>query len=372
MLNPPARKRTRVLRSLGAIALVLAAGAGMLGSALPATAADDDNTVGVATRPAGADGLPDSRTRFSYTGDPGQSVTDQVLVGNTGSERQEFTVYATDGFNAADGAFSLLETAETPTSIGTWVTFADGGDRVTFSLEPDEVRLLTFTLAFPADATPGDHIGGLVASVVEQGTQVSLDRRVATSIYARVSGELQPSVTVTSMDAAHHGDWWNPFAGSVTVRYSVTNAGNVALAANLTLGVRTWFGIAAASDQGATVPVLLPGNSATYEYEVEGVGQWLYLNPYVRLNPFVDSSDAEAQLLPVALTHRDTVTWAVPWSLLILLALVALALLFVRWRRRQDAARAQAWMEYTEQEATRKAEAQRDADLVDAGKANAP
>lgn len=314
-------------------------------SLLAAEGDADAATVGVATRPAGEDGRPDGRSRFTVSADPGQTVTDRVLVGNTGTARQDFTVYATDAFNADTGDFSLLPTDATPTSVGSWVRFDDGSDRVTFSLDPQEVRLLTFTVAVPVDATPGDHVGGVVASVIESGAQVNVDRRVATAIFARVSGDLQPQLSLTSYEASYEGAWWNPFAGSVRLRYTVTNPGNIALAANLTSGVGTWFGIPATGEQGGGVPVLLPGNSATYEDTVDGVGQWLYLNPHTVLNPFVESPDPSMQLTMVPIT-RDAVTFAVPWTLLIVAALAAGAVLLLRWRRRRDEQRAQEWMDF--------------------------
>ncbi|MDU0346418.1 hypothetical protein RWH44_11990 [Microbacterium sp. KSW2-29] len=305
----------------------------------------DAATVGVATRPAGEDGRPDGRSRFTFAADPGQSVTDRVLVGNTGTARQDFTVYATDAFNDDAGEFSLLPTATAPTSVGRWIRFDDGSDRATFSLEPQEVRLLTFTVAVPADATPGDHVGGVVASVIESGAQVTVDRRVATAIFARVSGDLQPQLSLTSYDASYEGEWWNPFSGSVRLRYTVTNPGNIALAANLTSGVGTWFGIPTTGEQGGGVPVLLPGNSASYDYTVDGVGQWLYLNPHTVLNPFVESPDPSMQLTMVPIT-RDAVTFAVPWTVLIAVVLAATVILLMRWRRRRDEERAQEWMDF--------------------------
>lgn len=209
-------------------------------------------------------------------------------------------------------------------------------------------------MTVPADATPGDHVGGLVASVIEEGQQVSLDRRVATSIFARVSGELQPQLSITSYSASYEGDWWNPFGGTVRLRYTVTNPGNVALAANITTGVRTWLALPATGDRGGSIPVLLPGNTASYEFAVEGVGQWFYLNPGTTLNPFVESPDA-AQQLPVSAVSRDTVVFAVPWTVLILAALVVGIVLLGRWRRRRDEARAQEWVDYMQRAAAEEA-----------------
>ncbi|WP_295786011.1 WxL protein peptidoglycan domain-containing protein [uncultured Microbacterium sp.] len=367
MLSSTSRRR---FPALGAALIAVLATLSLLSPSAPATAAEGDAasvaTVGVATRPAGEDGRPDGRSRFTYTADPGQSVTDRVLVGNTGTARQDFTVYATDAFNAEDGSFSLLATADTPTSVGAWLRFDDGSERQTFSLEPNEVRLLTFTVVFPAEATPGDHVGGLVASVVEQGQQVTVDRRVATTISARVSGELQPQLSVSSYDASYEGDWWNPFAGDVRLRYTVSNPGNVALAANLTSGVGTWFGIPATGLQGGSIPMLLPGSTATYEFTLGGVGQWLFLNPHTVLSPFVDSPDA-AQQLSVTPVNRDAVTFAVPWTLLILLALAVGAFLLLRWRRRRDEARAQEWIEYMERATAAEAE-----EFADAAGTSAP
>jgi hypothetical protein len=360
VLSSTLRRRFPALGAVSLVTAVIVACLGMPSAATAATAttiraADDapaapaegDSaiTVGVATRPAGEDGRPDGRSRFSIVADPGQTVTDRVLVGNTGTARQDFTVYATDAFNDDAGEFSLLPTNATPTSVGSWIRFDDGSDRVTFALDPQEVRLLTFTVAVPADATPGDHVGGVVASVLESGAQVTVDRRVATSVFARVAGELQPQLSLTSYEASYEGDWWNPFSGQVRLRYTVSNPGNVALSANLTSGTKTWLGIPATGEQGGKIPVVLPGNSASYENTVQGVGQWLYLNPFTVLSPFVESPDASMQVSVVPIT-RDAVTFAMPWTVLILALLIAGGVLLSRWRRRRDEVRAQEWMDF--------------------------
>lgn len=341
------------------IVAVLAALAVFVGPPAPARA---DDTIGISARPATADGATDGRTRFSYKTEPGLRIDDHFLVANTGTVAQNYTVIGTDAYNDDEGDYALLATSEQPVSIGQWVRFENGGNRIEFSLKPGESRLLPFSVEVPANATPGDHAGGLVASVVTPGEEVTLDRRVATRLYARVAGQLQPQLAISALDSEYLGDWWNPFSGNVRMYFTVRNVGNVALAANTSFGVDTWFAIPASTSSGDGLAELLPGGARNVTVDVPGVAAWLYLAPWVELAPFVDSPDP-ANALPVDPTSRSTFLIAVPWPLIILAALIAGGILFVRWRRQRDAQRAAEWARFTEREAERQAVEQR---LVDA------
>jgi hypothetical protein len=330
--------------SIALVSLVAATGALMFS---PAAAHADE--VGISTVPAGADGKPDGRTRFSYEANPGQQVKDTFLVSNTGTTAQTFTVVGTDAFNDAQGDYALLPTSQQPTGIGTWVHFADGSGRISFELAPGTSRAVPFSLDVPADATPGDHVGGLLASVVTPGAEVSLDRRVATRLYARVAGQLQPMLSVASISADWNGDWWNPFAGSVTLHYVVKNTGNIALAANTTAAVHTWFGIPVGATASSPLAELLPGSAAAIDVPLSGVSQWGFVNPGVTVSPFVQTQDASLGV-PAPVISRDTFIFTPPWILLIVIALAVLAFFAVRWWRRRQEARAQAWLDYMESE----------------------
>ncbi|QEO10788.1 DUF916 domain-containing protein [Protaetiibacter larvae] len=344
MLTPTSSARAirRVLASLALLAtalLVLAPGS--------AYAADGDDEAGVSLRPAEPSGAFDGRTNFRYAVDPGQTVQDYAAVVNTGSEPQDFTIIGTDAFNDENGDFALLPTDDAPELVGRWISFENGENRITVTLQPGEGRLIPFTLALPADATPGDHVGGIVASVFTAQGQVQVDRRVAIRLYARVSGDLQPALTINSLNASYNGDWWNLLSGTVTVEYTVTNPGNVALAANVEGGVKTWFGIPVAKQTSSAIKEILPGNSASYAFELPRIAQLLYLNPYVSIVPFVDSDDVSSYV-PAAPTSRDTALFVAPWLVLIGLAVAGLVVALVLRRRRRENARAIEWMEQTE------------------------
>ncbi|HAN25718.1 MAG: hypothetical protein CMH36_10305 [Microbacterium sp.] len=332
-----------------ALAIALVFLVALTGAATLAPAAAHADEVGISTVPAGADGKADGRTRFSYELNPGQQVKDTFLVSNTGTTEQTFTVVGTDAFNDAQGDYALLPTSQQPTGVGTWVHFADGSGRISFPLAPGASRAVPFTLEIPADATPGDHVGGLLASVVTPGAEVSLDRRVATRLYARVAGQLQPMLTVASISADWGGDWWNPFDGSVTLHYVVKNTGNIALAANTTAAVHTWLGVPVGTTVSSPLAELLPGSAAAVDVPLTGIAQWGFVNPGVTVSPFVQTQDA-ALGLPAPVISRDTFVFTPPWVFLILVGLGVGVFFLVRWWRRRQEARAQAWLEYMEEQ----------------------
>ncbi len=362
--NSPVSSSPESARAHGSLfaaiaAVVIALMALLVGPVAPAHAED---TIGISARPAGADGAADGRTRFAYKTDPGQKIDDYFLVANPGTVVQNYIVIGTDAFNDDAGEYALLATSEEPVSIGQWVRFENGDRRIEFALAPGESRLLPFSIEVPTNATPGDHAGGLVASVVTPGDEVTLDRRVATRLYARVAGQLQPQLSISALDAEYLGDWWNPFNGTVRMYYTVRNIGNVALATNTSFGVDTWFAIPAATPSGDGLPELLPGAARNVSVDVPGVAAWLYLAPWVELKPFVDSPDP-ANALPVDPTSRSTILIAMPWPLLILAALIAGGILLAGWRRRREAQRAEEWERFTAREAELRAAEQT---LVDA------
>jgi hypothetical protein len=337
----PRATRT-VIVALVAFAMVVIA---VLGG-VPARAADGDDAAGVSLRPADSTGAFDGRNNFRYQADPGQTVQDYAAVVNTGTAVNDFTLIGTDAFNDERGDYALLDTADEPTLVGRWVTFENGTNRMKVTLQPGEGRLVPFTLSLPADATPGDHAGGIVASVLSADGQVQVDHRVAIRLYARVSGDLQPSLTISSLNASYDGEWWDLLAGRVDVHYTVTNKGNVALAANVKGGVNTWFGIPLTSDSGG-IKEILPGNSASYEFQVPGIGQWGYLAPSLQITPFVDSEDTSTYVI-AAPSSRDTLLLVVPWIPLIVLLGSGLVIASIVLYRRRENARSIEWMEAAE------------------------
>lgn len=319
-----------------------------LAVSLDAGGAWADDVDGIAGAPAANGGVDQSRSRFSYQMDPGQVVADEYLVQNTGTTAQLITIYATDAFNSDDGGFSLLEGGVAPVEAGHWVSFADGVDKVVLTLQAGESQVIPFTVSAPADASPGDHAGGIIASALSPSGQISLDRRVAIRLYVRVKGELQTGLTISSIASSYQAEL-NPFSGTTEMTITMNNTGNVALGATTVAQVHGLFGIPLSGTNREEIPEMLPGTTRTLTVSVPGVGPWVYLNPQVSLAASIDDEALNPGVLPTATRESDLLV--MPWGLLCLILLAVLVWFTVRAFRRRGRRHAAAWLEYNEAEA---------------------
>lgn len=293
-----------------------------------ASAAGDEFTWAV--QPSSPQG-PGGRDYFVLSATPGQEMIDYVGISNVSSKDIEFKVYATDAFTTKDGAFSLLAGDAAPTDVGLWVGF--DSDRYTV---PAGKRLdIPFRITVPADAAPGDHIGGVVAAVAATETsgdgsqQLTVDRRVGARIYLRVAGPALPSLKIKSIHVGYSGSL-NPF-GPATVTYEVTNDGNVRLEGVANVRVVGPFGTKLGEAKERQIGELLPRSSVTVTETIPNVFAAGRISAQVSLEP-VDVTDSTAALKTI---NRASSVWAMPWLVLIVVALVAALVVFLVRRRKR-------------------------------------
>ncbi|MET7396911.1 DUF916 domain-containing protein [Dactylosporangium sp. NPDC005572] len=301
-------------------ATVVTIAAAVLLAALPTPAVAEDQ--GWSVQPATTTGA--ARSWFVYDVAPGQQVEDVVRVTNRAATPQTFTVYGTDAYTTADGAFDLLPASRKPTGAGAWIVL---GQRA-YTVEAGRSLDIPFRLTVPTNAGPGDHAGGVVASVVTQqttgdGAQVNVDRRVAARVYLRVAGQAKPAVQVEQVAVAYAGN-------TMTVTYRLHNTGNLRLSGAARLRVSGLFGVTLGRTPDIAVPELLPGASITVTERIAGIA------PAGRLTADVTVDPATADG-PLPSVTRSTSLWAVPWTALAIVALLAAGLLGLRWWRRRRA-----------------------------------
>src|SRR5699024_7766773 len=71
-----------------------------------------------------------------------------------------FALLASDGVVGESGAFDLLPSDVEPTDTGAWIDIEEE-----VALAAGESAVVPFTITVPEDALPGDHPGGIVASL---------------------------------------------------------------------------------------------------------------------------------------------------------------------------------------------------------------
>ncbi|WP_127792361.1 DUF916 domain-containing protein [Agromyces sp. LHK192] len=314
----------RALPAVGGLALLLSLGAG-----LPAAHAAEGGDTVWGVQPSSEQG-PDGRGAFDYVLAPGETVTDYVGVSNLGAGPISVRVYAMDASTTTDGAFTLPPAGTESVDVGSWVGLGDGD---VFEIAPGTRLDIPFRLTVPPDASPGDHAGGIVASLSELSTtgegaqQVAVDRRVGARVYVTVPGEQLPALEVTDVSVAYDGGW-NLFGGTATVSYTVANPGNMRVAGSTRLALDGPFGWRLADLPATESTEILPGASVRVEEEFTGIVPAVLLTASAELAPEFEGGAA------VDGEHRASGTgWAIPYPIaLVLLALLAIAGLAI-WRR---------------------------------------
>jgi len=312
------------------------------------------DTSGFSGVPGVSDGGPDlQRSRFTYQLEPGQHINDFFYVSNVGTTDLNLNVYAADGTTTIDGSFDVSNSQTPPSAVGSWVKFNNGKPVIQVALKAGRQASIPFTLTAPSNASPGDHVGGMVVATEPSGAgQIKIERRVVTRLYARVKGELVPNLSVSDMRATYMPAF-NPFDGTVTESFTIVNQGNVSLKAVAFADVTGIFGIPLATQAVAPVTEILPGTTREYTISIPAVGQWVFLSPKIKLVPDVDK-DA---LNPGALVtiSRETSLWVFPTTWVIIFVILAIIYFVIRTRIKNRQRQVKQWLAYAEAEAKRKA-----------------
>ena len=346
-----------------ALAVALALAPAIL-SAVPATAAQSavaDDTVTWSVTPSQGSGK--ARQSFDYKVDPGTQIQDSVIVANRGASPADFLIYATDARNDFDtGDFGLLTRDEKPGDVGGWIKTAS--DKIT--LQPGEQANIPFTLLIPSDATPGDHVGGIVAAVLttttKDGSTITLEQRVGARVYLTVSGTPKVGVDATGLVAGFTPEW-NPFApGTMSVSYDVRNTGNIRMDINQKVDIAGPFGIPLGTYTPDPLSNLLPRQAVRVKVTVPAIAAAALVWSTITLNPgaigtagkvpsanSTSSPTEPATATPtptktsdtISVTDKDTISYvaftasvvslALSWTLLLVIVIV-IAAGYLIWR----------------------------------------
>ncbi|MFS8197493.1 WxL protein peptidoglycan domain-containing protein [Streptomyces sp. CWNU-52B] len=285
-----------------------------------AGAADGDVTWTVRTA---ANGYGDDRSSFSYGVNPGGQVKDAMVVANHGKTPLGLALYASDGYTTEKGQLDLLTQEKKSLGIGAWVRATGDG---TVRIAPGKTAEIPFTVKVPRNATPGDYVGGILTSLKQSDDTegIAVDRRLGIRIKLRVSGALKPTLAVEDLRVDYHGTA-NPFGqGDADVTYTLHNTGNALLSGAQKVTLTGPFGtLETHAGRIAAPPELLPGERWKVTVPVHDVTPALRLTAKATVTPAItDAAGSTTSLKPVGAT---TTGWAVPWTLVLLTALLLAA-----------------------------------------------
>ncbi len=121
---------------------------------------------------------------------PGKGYEDSVTVANYTSAPLTFNLYSADAINTRGGGLSLKRRTDLQTDIGKWIRLPY--QRLT--VPAHGASIVPFIVEAPINATPGDHVGGIVAEDT-QGTTTksgSVPVTVIEAVGVRVRASRRP------------------------------------------------------------------------------------------------------------------------------------------------------------------------------------
>ena len=351
MRTTPLQRSATAVAALTAAATLLvlgtplAAGAENRATAPVWVSSTADPSITWSLEPASETGA-DQRISLRHTLDAGASVDDHLALTNYSDRPVSFDVYASDGTITEDGNFDLIPADQPSTGGGAWITISDvagttprAGGGITIEVPAASTAIIPVEITVPASATPGDHPAGIVAELRPAAdSPVQFASRVGVRAHVRVSGAIDARLSPSDVEASYTPSW-NPFApGTLSVRYSITNDGNVRLASDTITRVSGPFGILS-TDVAANEYETLPAESTNGEATLE-VWPLFFTWGEVAVTPQAVGDDVVGTALDPA--AADFTVWTVPWSQLVMLLLIASVIALAVWLRKRSRARVQA------------------------------
>ncbi|MDG4764964.1 DUF916 domain-containing protein [Solwaraspora sp. WMMD406] len=279
---------------------------------------------------------PNGRSEFEYELAPGERISDWLAISNLTDGPLTVDVYATDAFTAPDGGFALLPAADAPTGAGAWLTVPKSA----YTLPAGKRADIPFQLTVPENATPGDHIGGLIASVTTDETQpggqtIAVERRIAARVYLRVAGPADPRALITAVDVDYAAPPLAVPGEDLTVTYRIANDGNVRFSGTARVVVTGPLGIRLGTSDTIEIPELLPDSELRLTETLPSVLPAGWISATLTVNP-------QAGEDPLPQLTGSASMWAVPWLLIVIVGAGGLIAAGLWWRRRRDRALAAA------------------------------
>lgn len=278
-------------------------------------------------------GLRIDRLRQEYVMTSGQTETYDIGVTNVSSG--DLTVFmVVNDFESDDetGQPRLLVNAEEPSpfSLAQYVTLPE-----TFTLAPNENRIVPVTVSLPDDVAPGGYFGAVrfAAGVEgEEAQNISLAASVGSLLLVSVAGDVQEGMELGFIEARQTQDDGTKKSGSFfetapdIVAVNLRNTGNSILKPFGQVTIKNIFGNEVANYEfngGQLRGNVLPQSARTFEDSVSGLGSIGRFS----IEANISYGEGGGNIITA-----NTTFWVIPWKILIgvLIVIAALVWFFTR------------------------------------------
>jgi len=261
---------------------------------------------------------------FIYNLDINSNHQDKVVVENTGDSPISVKIYPVDALTTSDGAFALKNEDEAKSDMGGWITLS----KSELDLEPNQKEIVDFTVNIPADASVGEHIGGIVLEnkKIMEGHQINVKTRVGVRVYETVPGEIIKKMSIDNISAKGIYQSILSFFYHWNFDYQISNQGNVQINPKITSKLTSsLFGNV--EDYSQTVNgSIFPNKSVDLKFNPASP---LYFGPY--------KLTVTTELDNQAPIQKTINFWVIPWKLFIATIFILLLIIsFVYLQRHRS------------------------------------
>lgn len=252
---------------------------------------------------------------FRLALNPGESYTGSVTVVNPNNFDLAVRPEKENISGGAEGEVQLLGSEETKYSLASWIYF----NETEMVLKPQERREISFVVSVPLNAQPGGHYAAILFrglspdQLTAGGSGVGVSGRVGTTVLVEVSGDVQKSGEVTSLDSPKFISH-----GPLEVSFKVKNTGNTHFSPEGKIIASSWF---QKKELNWEPRVVFPGYDRTFKVDWDNK----YFFGPIKITLLSNIPGA------AALNEMSITVWAFPWQeALILIAVIVLIWLIVR------------------------------------------
>ncbi len=122
--------------------------------------------------------------------DAGSSISGEINLKNTTDQIQTVDISASDGMKTNTGTFTTKYKSNQNTLLGAWITL----EQNEITLQPQESRIIKYTIKVPQKTTPGSYSAGIAVMVLPgltkpQGAGASVVLRNVYPVFVNIPGE---------------------------------------------------------------------------------------------------------------------------------------------------------------------------------------